>query len=161
MIIIFSNRFTHPLSISHRRCITGEGVFHFTTTRGEEIMKELKKAVANWSSIKSNFGSGSSIGSSSTPPKSCNRKHSNLMPVKKQLSAPTTPDFYFAKPWKAKQSGSPSHSRATRRSTAAEKHPILDKSLSEPKQSTSKLKDERAHSICLDDTYIEVLPNNN
>ena len=60
------------------RCSTGEGIFRFTTSHGEEIIREIKKAVSNLASKKSTLSSPSRKPSSSTSceHESCSRLRS-------------------------------------------------------------------------------------
>ncbi|RWR99337.1 hypothetical protein B4U79_17040 [Dinothrombium tinctorium] len=77
-----------------RRCRTGEGVFHFTTTQGEEIMRELKKAVSNWASYRAKNRTMSASRSSSLI-KACNHDTCRLIRCSakdaRNRSAPCTP----------------------------------------------------------------------
>ena len=69
--LVFQYSFPHPFSVTenwvtfyllffitwfalylYRRCSTGEGIFRFTTTQGEDIIREIKKAVSNLASKK-------------------------------------------------------------------------------------------------------------
>ncbi|CAG2171836.1 unnamed protein product [Oppiella nova] len=75
-----------------RRCSTGEGVFSFRTSNGQEVMRQLKRAITNWAQYKANCRSNSRFANTSTTP-TTTVGHRSHRYSRSRSSAPCTPNM--------------------------------------------------------------------
>ncbi|CAG2118282.1 unnamed protein product, partial [Medioppia subpectinata] len=77
-----------------RRCSTGEGVFSFRTSSGQEVMRQLKRAITNWAQYKANCRSNSrSVGLNVDGATAATTQHRSHRYSRSRSSAPCTPNM--------------------------------------------------------------------